>query len=326
MNSHYFGWIIGVLLAIFFPILFGPAQVNMVTEIIIFSLYALSYNLLLGYGGLLSFGHSMFFGFGSYATGAFLLRFPNLPFFVLLLIATMSTTIISLAIGSFLIRQKGAPFALTTLAFSGLFYTTAIKWTRITGGDDGLVIMRPNINLGFLNLDMSNINTFYYVTLVILGSSIILCWRFTKTAMGQTTLLIRENEERMEFIGYNTAVARLILITVSGTFAGLSGFFYMLFFGTVAYNVVSVDMTATALLMTFIGGMDRFYGPILGAAFYTYVQDFLSEITDRWPFFMGSCFVLIVMFLPGGLAGLISSFVEIWQDRLRKIFKKNRND
>jgi branched-chain amino acid transport system permease protein len=136
------------------------------------------------------------------------------------------------------------------------------------------------------------------------------CWYFTRTAMGQTILLIRENEERMKFLGYNTNISRLILFTFTGALAGLAGSFYALHFQFVSVGAISVDMTTTVLLITFIGGTGTFWGPILGACVYIYLQDLLSDITDRWPLIMGLIFILMVLFIPGGMSGLYRSLKE----------------
>ena len=141
---------------------------TLVTEVIVFSLYAVSYNLLLGYAGLLSFGHALFFGTGAYATAVALNRIPELPIFGAVVIAVTATTITGFALGGLLLRHKGAYFALLTLAFNALFYAVATKWHSLTGGDDGLSMTRPDINLGFVSLDMSDITIFYYFTLCII--------------------------------------------------------------------------------------------------------------------------------------------------------------
>jgi branched-chain amino acid transport system permease protein len=310
------GWVFGlaVLLALFgLPFVARPYQVSLLTEIIIFSLYAVSYNLLLGFGGLLSFGHGMFLGVAAFTTGAALQRLPGLPFFGAVFLGTLMATLVGLGLGCLLLRHKGAYYALLTLAFNALFYAIAIKWHAVTGGDDGLPVKRPDIHLGFVQLPMADVTVFYYVTLIVVGCAVLFCWYFTRTAMGKTVLLLRENEERMQFIGYNPAVSRLILFTLTAFFAGLSGSFYSLFFKFVGVDAIGIDMTTTALLMTFIGGTKHFFGPVLGAGFYIYFQNFLSNVTDRWPLFMGLLFVLLVLFVPRGLSGLVQSLA----DRLR---------
>lgn len=311
-------WMWGIFLlvvAVIVPFWFPPYQINLVTEVVIFSLYAVSYNLLLGYAGLLSFGHAMFFGTGAYATAVALNHIPGLSIFSAVLIGLVMTTITGFVIGGLLLRHKGSYFALLTLAFNALFYAVATKWYTLTGGDDGLSVTRPDINLGVATLNMSDITIFYYFTLIIVGSVILFSWYFTKSAMGRTVLLMRENEDRMKFLGYNTNLSRLILFTFTGALAGFAGSFYALFFQFTSISAISIDMTTTVLLMTFIGGTGSFAGPIFGALVFTYLQDFLSDITDRWPLIMGLIFIIMVLYVPGGLTGLFRSIKERLRSR-----------
>jgi branched-chain amino acid transport system permease protein len=294
-------------LGVLMPFVVKKYHLNMLTEIIIFALYAVSYNLLLGNAGLLSFGHAMFFGMGAFTVAVSLIHFPGLSMWNAVLLAIAMTTAVGFVTGGFLLRHKGAYFALLTLAFNSLFYAVATKWHKITGGDDGLSITRPDLHLGFTTIKMAGLTNFYYVTLLVIGAAIVFCWYFTKTAMGQTVLLMRENEERMKFLGYNTNISRLILFTFTGALAGLAGAFYTLHFQFVSQSAISVDMTTTVLLMTFVGGTGTFWGPILGAFVYIILQNYLSDITDRWPLFMGLIFVVMVLVIPGGLSQIILS-------------------
>jgi len=274
------------------PFVLRRYQLNMLTEIIIFALYAVSYNILLGYAGLLSFGHAMFFGLGAFIAAISIIHISHLSVWSCLLIAMGATTIVGFAIGSLLLRLKGAYFALLTLAFNSLFYAVAIKWHSVTGGDDGLSIKRPVVNLGFTLLKINTVTAFYYLTFVIIGFVIVFCWYFTHTAMGQTVVLMRENEDRMKFLGYDTSLSRLILFTFTGAIAGLAGAFYTLHFQFVSVSAISLDMATTVLLITFVGGTGTFWGPILGSFVYIILQNYLSDITDRWPVFMGLIFIL----------------------------------
>jgi branched-chain amino acid transport system permease protein len=313
-----------IVIAIFLAGVFMPAglkqyQLNMLTEIIIFSLYAVSYNLLLGFAGLLSFGHAMFFGLGAFMTAVVIIHIPGLALWNALLIALVATIVAGFVIGSLLLRTKGAYFALLTLAFNSLFYALATKWHTVTGGDDGLSIKRPDLHLGFTTIPMAGLTPFYYLTLIIVGAAIVFCWYFTHTAMGKTVLLMRENEDRMKFLGYDTNISRLILFTFTGAVAGLAGTFYTFHFQFVSISAISVDMTTAVLLMTFVGGMKTFWGPILGAFVYIILQNYLSDITDRWPLFMGIIFVFMVLFIPGGLSEVIMNI------RQRLFGKKDNN-
>lgn len=234
------------------PALLPRYQLRLFNEALIFSLYSVSYNLLLGYAGLLSFGHAMFFGVGAYATGFLVGKGAGMPFFGAVAVATLITTLVGFAVGALLLRVRGTPFALLTLAFNALFYAVAIKWTALTGGDDGLKLARPAIDLGVIQLNTNVHAVFYYISLLVVGAALVYCWYFTRTSMGQTVLLMRENEERLGFVGYNTSISRLILFTFTGSLAGMAGSFYALFFSFVSLEAISIDMTTRVLLMTFI--------------------------------------------------------------------------
>jgi len=307
------------LVGAFMPFGLKQYHLNMLTEIIIFSLYAVSYNLLLGYAGLLSFGHAMFFGLGAFMTAVAIIHIPGLSLWNTIVIGLVTTIVAGFVIGGLLLRTKGAYFALLTLAFNSLFYAVATKWHTVTGGDDGLSIKRPDLHLGFTTIPMAGLTPFYYLTLIIVGAAIVFCWYFTHTAMGKTVLLMRENEDRMKFLGYNTNISRLILFTFTGAVAGLAGIFYTFHFQFVSISAISVDMTTAVLLMTFVGGTETFWGPILGAFVYIILQNYLSDITDRWPLFMGIIFVFMVLFIPGGLSQVIMN-IRQW------LFRKKDNN
>jgi branched-chain amino acid transport system permease protein len=305
MNKNGLTAVVLLLAGCLVPFVVKEYHLNLLTEVVIFALFAVSFNLLLGYGGLLSFGHGMFFGFGAFLTGIVLVHLKGLSLLPCLLIAVLGTGIIGLAVGSLLLRLKGGYFAMLTLAFNALFYAIATKWSSVTGGDDGLNISRPLINLGVTAFKVNSVTAFYYVTLIVIGLVIVFCWYFTQTAMGKTVVLMRENEDRMRYLGYNAAVARLILLAFSGTLAGLAGAFYALHFQFVSVSAIGLQMGWTALLIAFVGGTRTFWGPIVGALVYIILQNYLSDITDRWALIMGLIFVLMVLFVPGGLSKVI---------------------
>lgn len=309
-KSSLFTTVLLIVALFLVPLIFKKHHVNMLTEIIIFALYALSYNLLLGYAGLLSFGHAMFFGLSAFVTAIAIIHIKGISLLTAVFLGVFSTFLAGVIIGSLLLRHKGSYFALLTLAFNALFYAVATKWHSITGGDDGLNVPRPEVNLLFAHFPVETVQQFYYFTLIVIGIVILFVWFFTKTAMGKTVLLMRENEERMKFIGYSTNISRLILFIFTGVLAGLAGSFYTLHFHFVSITAISVEMTTAVLLMAFVGGTKTFWGPMLGVFVYIILQNYLSDITDRWPLFMGIIFVFMVLFIPGGISGLIMDIKE----------------
>jgi ABC-type branched-subunit amino acid transport system permease subunit len=298
-----------LIVLVLLPQILPPYPLRLATEAMIFSLFAVSFNMLLGYAGLLSFGHAMFFGVGAFATAVAVNRLPGISFAEAVAVSTIITAVVSLAVGTLLLRVKGTPFALLTLAFNALFYAIGVKWSSVTGGDDGQGFTPPVVSLGGITYNPGQGNDMYYLTLVIVGVVIVGCWYFTRTAMGQSVLLIRENEERMQFLGYNTKVTRLILFSLAGSLAGLAGSLHAMFNAFVSLDVISLEMSTKVLLMTFIGGTGAFFGPVLGSYFYIFVQDSLSEFTNNWPLFMGLLFILMVLYVPKGFSGLLKKMI-----------------
>ena len=251
-------------------------------------------------------GHAMF-SFGHSALpmphAIFITQIDGLSLISAVFLSLIVTIIAGLIVGSLLLRHKGTPFALLTLAFNALFFAIAMKWYTITGGDDGLSIFRPPINLGVTSVDTSGITFFYYLALIVIGLVVLFCWFFTKTAMGKTVVLMRENEERMRFLGYNTNISRLILFIFTGALAGLAGSFYTLFYEFTSISSISLDMSTSVILMVIIGGSRYFAGPLIGACVYIYLQDYLSDITDRWPLVMGLIFIFMILYVPKGISG-----------------------
>jgi branched-chain amino acid transport system permease protein len=290
---------------VFLPQILPPYELRLATEALIFSLFAISFNMLLGYAGLLSFGHAMFFGVGAFATAVVVNKLPGISFMAAVAVSMFITACVSLAVGALLLRVKGTPFALLTLAFNALFFAIGVKWSSVTGGDDGLGFTPPVLSLGGIEFDPGQGSDMYFLTLAIVGVMIACCWYFTHTAMGQSVLLIRENEERMQFLGYSTNVTRLILFTLAGSLAGLAGAFYAMFNAFVSLDAISLEMSTKVLLMTFIGGTGQFFGPVLGSYFYIFVQDSLSDFTDNWPLFMGLLFIMMVLYVSEGFSGLL---------------------
>ena len=195
------------------PYLIPITQVNMVIEIAFFSLYAMSFNMLFGYGGMLSFGHSAYFGLGAYTTALVFKYFTGVPLVAALLMGGMAGALGGLLAGFFCVRLKGAYFALLTMAFNQFFFAIALKWRSLTGGDDGLSIKRPDLYLpGLGGIPMNNAINIYYLVMVIVLLCILVQWYLTTTPFGNSALAIKENDERADFIGYDIFSIKLTLL------------------------------------------------------------------------------------------------------------------
>jgi len=277
----------------------------LVITMVIYSLFALSYNILFGHAGLLSFGHAAYFGIGAYTS---IILFKRFGFGMLpgIVAGGLSGALLGLIFGIFVVRLGGTYFALLTLALNELIYAAAQKWRAITGGEDGVAAMRPELYIpGLGNIDMFSTINWYYFVVVVVFLSAAFCWYFTKTPLGRLNECLRENEDRAKFIGYNVYASKVVIYIISAFFAGLAGGLAGSFQEFVTVTFINLDKATEVLIMTFIGGSGTFWGPILGACFLTYLNDMLSSFTEHWALIQGSIFVLLVMYAPQGLSGLL---------------------
>jgi branched-chain amino acid transport system permease protein len=214
-------------------------------------------------------------------------------------------------VGAFCVRLSGAYFALLTLAFNQFLYAVALKSRSLTGGDDGIGLTRPDIQIpliGEINM-MSTVNM-YFLTIVVVLVCFISCWYFLRTPYGNTIICVKENEERAKFIGYNVYLSKVVLFAAAAFFAGVSGSLFALFEEFVSLDAINITMSTEILFMTFIGGTGSFFGPILGASVYIYFTEWMSRITERWEFFLGLLFILLILYAHKGLIGLVPSKVK----------------
>jgi branched-chain amino acid transport system permease protein len=290
-----------VLLA-FLPLLTGSrATLNLFTQVYIFSIFALSYNLLLGYTGIVSFGHALFFGSGAYLVGLLLKHAGTGPAVAAggILSAAVFALLVSLVIGAVSLRVREVYFAMLTLAFGELFYIAALKWRGITGGEDGFSFSVP--------AGLSDRVVFYYLALFVFALVLLFLRIFVSSPTGAVLQAIRENEHRAEALGYDVFRYKLFSTVVAGILAALAGGLYGLQQRFVSAAVLSLEKTMDALLMTIIGGSGTLLGPVAGAALVTFAHEWFTRLArvnpifERWLILFGLVYVFIVLFMPGGL-------------------------
>jgi branched-chain amino acid transport system permease protein len=289
------------------PWLLDTVRLRIVIEVLYFGLFAVSFNLLFGYAGLLSFGHAATFGVGGYTLGLALNDLPRLPFLGALGLAALAGAAAGLLIGAFCVRLRGTYFALLTLAFSQFLFAVAFKWRAVTRGDDGLIVQLRDLQIpGLGPLRLAEAPGFYWVAL----SLVLLClwatWRFTLTPLGGAVVLMRENDERAAFLGYNVYATKLIVFTLAATLAAVAGALFAAFQGLVSPSALDLQNSTVVVFMAVLGGTGTFLGPFVGAALYIFFQDWLSKTTENWPFFIGLTFVLMILFAHEGLTGLLA--------------------
>ena len=302
-------WTVLFVLLAFFPKLFGIYYTNFFVTFAVFAVYAVSLNVLLGYTGLLSFGHAMFFGFGGYGTALALKHIDGLGLLSALGIGVLAAFALALILTPLVTRVTGTAFAMLHLAFGQLFYVLALKLRNITGGEDGIGNFPiPAFNIpGILSVPMKDHPAnFYYLAVVVLGISLWLMWFFTKTPFGQIQVGIRDNAKRIDYLGYKVPQSKAVIYVVSGVFAGMTGAVYALF-----HNLVSADgslgamVSFTPIIASMIGGVGSFFGPIWGTLIFQFLEEVVFRFTDRVELVTGATLVLVVMFAPQGLAGFI---------------------
>lgn len=297
------------------PHILKVTQIRILNEVAYFSLFAISFNLLFGYGGLLSFGHAAYFGLGAYTTAILLKRIAGMPLLLSIFLGGIAGAIGGAIVGFFCVRRKGGYFVLLTLAFNQLIWAVAWKWRTVTGGDDGIGGFVPkSLRLGITTLDLTRTGTMYYLTMTIVVILLFLAWYLTKTPFGNTIGAIKANEERAAFLGYDVNFSKRLIFTITSFFAGIAGSLFAVFQDFVATNVVNLLLSTEVILMTILGGTGSFFGPILGAAIFVYFSDWFSSLTDRWEFFMGALFIIVVLYFHQGAVGLIPK-------RLKSIFR-----
>ena len=269
-------------------------------EVLAFALYAVSFNVLLGYGGMLSFGHAAFFGVGGYAA-AFVLKkaglSPMVAFALVPLAALLVSALFALVIGFFSVQRSGIYFAMLTFAFQMLLYTLALKAIGITGGDDGMTGLKPPGALG-------HPFWYYYFALALVVPSLYVLYRLVSSPFGFTLRALRANPRRVQYIGVNVRAHQLATFVVSGAFAGLAGGLFALSSGNVFPGWLNWTASATPIVMAVLGGVNTFLGPALGAAVYVVLEVLISGKTEYWPLAMGVIIIVLVLLMPGGLIGL----------------------
>lgn len=265
-------------------------------EIVIYALAAMGLNLLVGYTGLVSFGHGAWFGLGAYAAGLVALALPGAPFVAPIVASMLLIAVVSAGFGMLMLRRSGIYFSLMTLALSALAFTVAFRWTSLTGGENGLGgIQRPIWG----PLDFNDGWTFYYVVAAITLAVVFALWRLVNAPLGTVLEAIRENQTRAIALGYDVARYKLAAFVASAMVTGLAGSLLVFKNRLTSAEPMSIVFSGELLAMVVIGGMRGFLGPALGALFYILFREYLSIYTDNWLLWFGLIFMGFVFFEIG---------------------------
>ena len=284
------------------------------TEILIWGIFGLGFNLLLGYTGVLSFGHAAYFGLGAYSAGM-AMRYWGAGLWTSLLVAVAAPILLACFIGALAIKKRGVYFAMISLAFGQMLYFLALSPLKeITRGEDGLTRI-PVARLFSIPLDKPR--PLYYFVLAITVAMMYLTWRILQSPFGKLLQAFRENEERAKACGFNTTFVKFISLVISAFYAGLAGGLNTVYLGYVPLTTLFWLTSGTMVMMTILGGKGTFLGPLIGAGVFLFLQNTISVFTPRWEIFVGAIFVFIILIFPAGIMGTIRD--RYFDFRMRKM-------
>jgi branched-chain amino acid transport system permease protein len=311
-------WLVLLAAPYWMPLIGGYTALG--TRILVFGLAAMSLNFLLGFTGVLSFGHAAYFGLGAYGTGL-ALKFlaPSTP--LALVLGVLLGAFAGAVLGALIVRRRGVYFAMVTIAFGQVFYFIAFRWHEVTGGDDGLRgFQRQPLHLGFTTIDiLSDATAFYYFVLFCFALAVGLMAFLLRSPFGHTLLAIRENERRARFLGIPIELHIWLAFVISCAFIALAGGLDALLNNFANPRELHYSQSGEIVIMAVLGGMRSFWGPLLGAAAFISLEDYLSASAERWSvqifnwpghtldwmFWIGLLFVVVVLLFPRGLLGML---------------------
>jgi branched-chain amino acid transport system permease protein len=273
-------------------------------EIVIWMLFALAHNLLLGYGGLPSFGHGAYFGVGAYAFGLLQQR-ADAGLWSGLLGAVLCAALAGALVAAFISHRRGIYYALLTIAFGQLMWFVAIKWHGVTGGEDGLLkIARVPLQLPGLEISLAGNNAYFYFVLALFAVVLVFLWRLIHSPFGRVLRAIKQNEMRAAFVGYNVWLYKFSAFVLSAGLSGLAGSLFAMAQQSAYPNVMSLHNSGFVVMMVLIGGgLVSFWGPVIGALVFILARDLLGAYTETWLLWYGLLFMAMVIYQPDGVAG-----------------------
>ncbi len=297
-------WLLLLTVPFWLPMMGGYTA--LAARVLVLGLAAMSFNLLLGFTGVMSFGHAAYFGLGAYGAGL-TLKYLAASTPLAMLAGVLLGGIAGTLFGLLIVRRRGVYFAMVTVAFGQIAFYVAYSWDSLTGGYDGLRgFTRAPLNLGFTTIDIANSDTtFYYFLLVVFGVAVALQGLLLASPFGRTLVAIRENERRARFLGIPIERHIWLSFSISCGFTALAGSLYALLNNFADPMGLHYSLSGEIVIMAVMGGMRAFWGPLVGAAVFVVVQDYISSMTVNWMSFVGLIFVLVVLFFPRGLLGML---------------------
>jgi branched-chain amino acid transport system permease protein len=294
-----------ILLLLIVPQLVTRAQRSLLTEILVWALFAVSFDVLYGYTGMLSFGHSAFFGLGAYCLSLSVIHW-HVPMPLALLIAAAGACLFTCLLATVAVRLTGHYFAVLTIVVSLVLYFAAMGLRQITGGDDGLNFRRVRL---FGDLSFGDPTVRYYTVLVVVAAVYLLTWRIVNSPLGMAWKAVRDNEARARLLGYNAERLKFTAYVLSGTLAGIAGGLYALINSYTTVEFLHWSLSGDPLLWTIVGGAGTLVGPVVGALLLTFLRDFLSTMLIHvYPILVGAVLIISIIFFPKGIVGSIRAW------------------
>ncbi len=302
---------IGIVLALLIlPRVGGQYASYLILTFFGYAVALLGLNLLFGYTGLLSFGHALFFALGAYTVAFLTTKFSIFPMEIILAVAIVVSALLAAIIGLVCVRYIKIYFGLLTLAFGMLFYSFLLKSYYLTGGDEGMRVLRPYL----LGMDLSSVpkmqfltGSYYYYSFMILVIATVVMWKIVSSPFGLCLMAVRDNPEKATYLGIDVKRYRWYAFIVSGAYAAVGGVLLAPVTGQVDPTLTYWTHSGTLVFMTLLGGFSHFFGPLLGALIYIFLQDTVMSLIPYWRFVFGAMLALIVIFAPDGVAGVIRS-------------------
>jgi len=305
-TGYWIGFVAVVAALASVPVVLPPFWQRFVTEILIWGLLAMSSDILIGYTGMVSFGHSAFFGLGMYGAAAALLTVKPPSLWLAGLYGLVGAGAVAVFVAFFATRLRDIYFAISTLVFSQIFYVVIFTWTKVTGGENGLTFRQPAFALPGLGAWPFTLATFHWFVLMVVTLSYLAVRRVTRSPFGMVLQSIRENESRTRAIGYHVERYKIVAVMLSGLVAGLAGVLYALQNKFAAPDFVFFVVSGEVVIFNVMGGMGTLVGPFAGAAFFLLLREGVSRFfTEYYLIPVGILFILMVIFLPQGLFGFL---------------------
>jgi branched-chain amino acid transport system permease protein len=311
---YWAGFAVVMAVLIVAPLVLPEFWRRFLTEVLIWGLLAMSSDLLIGYTGMISFGHSAFFGLGMYGAAAALLTVSPPNLWLAIGFGLVGAAGAALFVAYFSTRLRDIYFAITTLIFSQIFYVIIFTWTAVTGGENGLIFTRPHFSIPFLYDVRFNSTTLHWFVLALVAASYLFLRRVTQSPFGKVLQSIRENEARTRAIGYPVQLYKIVAVMLSGVFAGLAGVLYAIQNEFAAPDFVYFVTSGDTVIWNVMGGIGTLVGPIVGAGFFQLLRELMSRLFgDQFPYLipLGLIFIVMIIFLPQGLLG----FARRWLNR-----------